>query len=49
MAFIATLRIRTTSDAAHEIRHEKLERDEGIALVKRYDGEFPNKYLETFK
>jgi hypothetical protein len=40
---------RTTSDAAHEIRDGKIERDEGIALVKRYDGEFPKKYFETFK
>ena len=39
---------RCTSDASHEIRDQKIERDEGIALVKRYDGEFPKKYLEEF-
>lgn len=39
---------RTTSDAAHEIRDGHLTRDEGIALVKRYDGEFPKKYFQDF-
>lgn len=39
---------RTTSDAAHEIRDGKITRDEGVALVKRYDGEFPRKYYEEF-
>jgi N-acetyl sugar amidotransferase len=39
---------RTTSDAAHEIRDGKITREEGIALVKRYDGEFPAKYFEEF-
>jgi N-acetyl sugar amidotransferase len=39
---------RTTSDAAHEIRDGKITREEGIALVKRYDGEFPKKYLDEF-
>jgi N-acetyl sugar amidotransferase len=39
---------RTTSDAAHEIRDGKINREEGIALVKRYDGEFPKKYFEEF-
>ncbi len=39
---------RTTSDTAHEIRDGKIDRDEGIALVQRYDGEFPNKYLDEF-
>ena len=38
---------RATSDAAHEIRDGKITREEGIALVRRYDGEFPRKhYLE---
>lgn len=36
---------RCTSDTAHEIRDNKITRDEGIALIKRYDGEFPKKYL----
>lgn len=39
---------RTTSDAAHEIRDGKITREEGIALVRRYDGEFPQKYLHEF-
>lgn len=36
---------RCTSDAAHEIRDGDLNRDEALALVKKYDGEFPEKYL----
>jgi N-acetyl sugar amidotransferase len=39
---------RTTSDTAHEIRDGKIDRDEGAALVKRYDGEFPQKYYRDF-
>ncbi|MDC8758882.1 N-acetyl sugar amidotransferase [Janthinobacterium fluminis] len=39
---------RTTSDAAHEIRDSKITREEGVALVKRYDGEFPQKYYQQF-
>ena len=39
---------RTTSDTAHEIRDGKIEREEGVALVNRYDGEFPMKYFQTF-
>ncbi len=39
---------RTTSDTAHEIRDEKIDRDEGIALIKRYDSEFPKKYFDFF-
>jgi N-acetyl sugar amidotransferase len=39
---------RTTSDTAHEIRDGKITREEGIALVKKYDGEFPKKYYEDF-
>lgn len=39
---------RTTSDTAHEIRDGKISRDEGIALVKRYDGEFPKKHYDEF-
>jgi N-acetyl sugar amidotransferase len=38
---------RTTSDSAHEIRDKKITRDEGIALVKKYDGEFPEKHFQT--
>ena len=39
---------RTTADTAHEIRDGKLTRDEGIELVKKYDGEFPEKHFKHF-
>lgn len=39
---------RATSDTAHEIRDGKIDREEGKALVKRYDGEFPQKHFQTF-
>jgi hypothetical protein len=39
---------RATSDAAHEIRDGKITRDEGIALVKRFDGEFPKRHFPEF-
>lgn len=39
---------RTTSDSAHEIRDGKITREEGIALVKRYDHEAPKKYYKEF-
>lgn len=39
---------RTTSDSAHEIRDGKITREEGIQLIKKYDGEFPKKYYDTF-
>jgi N-acetyl sugar amidotransferase len=37
---------RATYDASQEIRNGKITRDEGIALVKRYDAEFPQKYFK---
>lgn len=39
---------RATSDASHEIRDGKITRDEGIALVRRFDGEFPKKHFPEF-
>lgn len=39
---------RATSDAAHEIRDGKITREEGAALVKRFDGEFPKKHFGEF-
>ena len=39
---------RTTADAAHEIRDGKITREEGQALVRRYDGEFPIRFYQTF-
>jgi N-acetyl sugar amidotransferase len=37
---------RATSDAAHEVRDAHLTRDEAVALVRRFDGEFPRKHLK---
>lgn len=39
---------RATSDAAHEIREHRITREEGIELVKKYDGEFPKKHFKEF-
>lgn len=39
---------RATSDSAHEIRDGKITREEGVALVKRYDHEFPSRYYKEF-
>ncbi len=39
---------RATSDAAHEIRDKHITREEGVALIKKYDGEFPKKYFKEF-
>jgi N-acetyl sugar amidotransferase len=35
---------RATYDAAQEIRNHEIDREEGIALVKKYDGEFPTRF-----
>lgn len=48
LAYIKFGIARATSDAAHEIRDGHLTREEGVALVKRYDGEFPKKYFKDF-
>ena len=37
---------RATYDAAQEIRSGDIDRDEGVALAKRYDGEFPERFAE---
>ncbi len=37
---------RATYDAAQEIRSGDITRDEGVALVKRYDGEFPERFAD---
>ncbi|WP_271271701.1 N-acetyl sugar amidotransferase [Aliamphritea hakodatensis] len=40
---------RCTSDAAHEIREHLIDRDEGVALVHKYDTEYPSeKTKNTF-
>ncbi len=36
---------RATYDAAQEIRNKHLTREEGVKLVSKYDGEFPDKYF----
>ncbi|WP_397600378.1 N-acetyl sugar amidotransferase [Silvanigrella sp.] len=36
---------RTTYDASQEIRNSHIDRKEGCALVKRFDGEFPDRYF----
>ena len=35
-------------DTAHEIRDGHLTREEGVALMKKYEGEFPKKYFNEF-
>lgn len=37
---------RSTYDAAQEIRSGDINRDEGVALVKRFDGEFPERFAD---
>jgi len=39
---------RATSDAAHEVRDSHITREEAVALVRKYDAEFPKKYLKEF-
>ncbi|WP_108649710.1 N-acetyl sugar amidotransferase [Dongshaea marina] len=37
---------RASYDAAQEIRSLDIERDEGVALVRRYDHEFPERFID---
>jgi N-acetyl sugar amidotransferase len=37
---------RATYDAAQEIRNDEITRDEGVALVQKYDGEFPERFAD---
>lgn len=39
---------RATYDASQEIRNDHITREEGVALVQRYDQEFPRKYFPEF-
>lgn len=48
LAFIKFGLGRCTSDTAHEIRDGHITREEGVALVNKFDGEFPEKYFKTF-
>ena len=43
--FIKTGRGRATEDATIEVRNKIITRDEAVALVKKFDGEFPKKYF----
>jgi N-acetyl sugar amidotransferase len=36
---------RATYDASQEIRNKHITRDEGVALVNKFDGEFPDRYF----
>ncbi|MDA9244110.1 N-acetyl sugar amidotransferase [Amylibacter sp.] len=37
---------RATYDAAQEIRNDEINREEGVALVRKYDGEFPERFAD---
>ena len=39
---------RASYDASQEIRNKKITREEGVALVKKFDQEFPKKYFKEF-
>ena len=39
---------RASYDAAQEIRNNKITREEGVALVQKYDSEFPLLYFKDF-
>lgn len=47
LAFIKFGIGRATSDAAHEIRDGKITREEGVALVRKFDAEFPQRHYEA--
>lgn len=48
LAFIKFGIGRTTSDAAHEVRDKHITREEAVALVKQFDGEFPKRWYKEF-
>ena len=39
---------RCTEEVSHEIRDKHLTREEGVRLIKKYEGEFPKKYFKEF-
>ena len=39
---------RCVEDTAHEIREGHITRDEGVDLIKKFEGEFPKKYFDEF-
>lgn len=46
--FIKTGRGRATQDSALECRNGHITREEAVALVRRFDGEFPSLYFQDF-
>ena len=39
---------RCVEDASHEIRDKNINREEGLLLARKFDGNFPNKYFNDF-
>jgi N-acetyl sugar amidotransferase len=39
---------RATYDSSQEVRNKKIDRSEGVELIKKYDSEFPEKYFLDF-
>jgi len=39
---------RATYDTSQEVRNNKIDRNEGVKLIKKYDSEFPKKYFKEF-
>jgi N-acetyl sugar amidotransferase len=37
---------RATYDTAQEIRNDEINREEGVALTRRFDGEFPERFID---
>lgn len=37
---------RASYDASQEIRNQEIDRDEGIALMRRFDGEYPERFFD---
>ena len=48
MAYIKFGLGRCTSDSAQEIRTNHITREEGVHLVRKFDGEFPIKHFQVF-
>ena len=39
---------RATMDSAQEIRNKHINKEEGLALIKRFEGEYPSRYEKEF-
>lgn len=39
---------RATYDASQEIRNNEIDREEGVALVRKFDGEYPSRFESDF-